>query len=197
MSKMPRGFTLLEVMLAIAIFSTLSFLASMVFSQASEQHQRAKKTADNFDAIQHTMLLFENDLMQYVPRKNRQTNQPFFSEKDGAIFTTQTRDPAMPFEVVFILTTVHWYVDNGTLYRAMRRSPDGKEEAPPQALLSDIAHLSATMALAEGDSASTTAKITLERENGEILTRLFILPGWFPEKQKSSPTSGAATGTAK
>lgn len=81
MSKMPRGFTLLEVMLAIAIFSTLSFLASMVFSQASEQHQRAKKTADNFDAIQHTMLLFENDLMQYVPRKNRQTNQPFSAKK--------------------------------------------------------------------------------------------------------------------
>ena len=99
MSKMPRGFTLLEVMLAIAIFSTLSFLASMVFSQASEQHQRAKKTADNFDAIQHTMLLFENDL--------------------------------------------------------------------------------------------------LEGENGEMRTRLFILTGWFPETQKSRPTSWSATGTAK
>ncbi|MFZ5110051.1 PulJ/GspJ family protein, partial [Klebsiella pneumoniae] len=33
MSKVPNGFTLLEVMLAIVIFSTLSFLASQVFSQ--------------------------------------------------------------------------------------------------------------------------------------------------------------------
>ena len=37
MSKVPNGFTLLEVMLAIVIFSTLSFLASQVFSQATEQ----------------------------------------------------------------------------------------------------------------------------------------------------------------
>ncbi|HCM9275413.1 TPA: prepilin-type N-terminal cleavage/methylation domain-containing protein [Enterobacter kobei] len=42
MSKVPNGFTLLEVMLAIVIFSTLSFLASQVFSQATEQYQRAK-----------------------------------------------------------------------------------------------------------------------------------------------------------
>lgn len=71
MSKVPNGFTLLEVMLAIVIFSTLSFLASQVFSQATEQYQRAKKTGDDFEAIQHTVLMLENDLMQYVPRKNR------------------------------------------------------------------------------------------------------------------------------
>jgi general secretion pathway protein J len=45
MSKVPNGFTLLEVMLAIVIFSTLSFLASQVFSQATEQYQRPRRLA--------------------------------------------------------------------------------------------------------------------------------------------------------
>ncbi|MCK6826131.1 prepilin-type N-terminal cleavage/methylation domain-containing protein [Enterobacter kobei] len=123
MSKVPNGFTLLEVMLAIVIFSTLSFLASQVFSQATEQYQRAKKTGDDFEAIQHTVLMLENDLMQYVPRKNRQTPLPFLSEKESVIFTTQTRDPAMPFGATFVLTTVHWYVENDTLFVSVQREP--------------------------------------------------------------------------
>ncbi len=43
MINRQQGFTLLEVMAALAIFSMLSVLAFMIFSQASELHQRSQK----------------------------------------------------------------------------------------------------------------------------------------------------------
>lgn len=190
MSKVPYGFTLLEVMLAIAIFSTLSFLAYEVFSQATEQYQRAQKIGDDFEAIQHTVLMLDNDLMQYVPRKNRQTLLPFSSEKEGVIFTTQTRDPAMPFGTTFVLTTVHWYVENGTLFRAVRYSPDSEEEHAPQPLLDHVSHFSAAMTSADDTSLSTTATIILKRDDNEEITRRVVMPGWLPEKAATSQSAG-------
>lgn len=191
MSKIPYGFTLLEVMLAIAIFSTLSFLANEVFSQATEQHQRAQKIGDDFQAIQHAVLMLDNDLMQYVPRKNRQTQLPFSREKAGVIFTTQTRDPAMPFGATFVLATVHWYVENGTLFRAVRYSPDSEKDRAPQPLLDRVSHFSAEMAPADDTRLSTTATIIVERENKEVITRRVVLPGWLPEKKAPSQPEGA------
>lgn len=185
MTNHQRGFTLLEVMLAIAIFSVLSFLASMVFSQASEQHQRAQKLASDFHALQYTLLLLENDLMQYVPRKNRQTHQTFASGTDELLFSTQMRDTTTPFEAAFVLTTVHWYVQDGTLYRAVRYSPDGKEDKPARALLTNITRFAAVLLAGEGNTASATVAITLERENRASVRRVFILPGWVPEKQQT------------
>lgn len=190
MINRQRGFTLLEVMLAIAIFSVLSFLASMIFSQASEQHQRAQKMANDFHALQYTLLLLENDLMQYVPRQNRQTRQTFASGTDEMIFTTQARDATSPFEASFVLTTVHWYIKDGTLYRAGRHSPDGKEEKPAHALLTNITHLSAALVAAEGKTTSATVAITLELDNKESVRRVFILPGWVPEKQQTAQPQG-------
>ena len=45
MSKVPNGFTLLEVMLAIVIFSTLSFLASQVFSRQPNSTSEPRRLA--------------------------------------------------------------------------------------------------------------------------------------------------------
>lgn len=86
MTHKQSGFTLLEVMLAIAILASLSLLAVTVFSQAIEHYQRAQTLMQSFNALQRTDLLLSNDLMQLVPRKNRQTGQVFQTETDGMIF---------------------------------------------------------------------------------------------------------------
>lgn len=182
MIRLQRGFTLLEVVLAIAIFSTLSFLASMVFSQATEQHGRAKEIAEVFRALQRTELMLENDLMQYVPRKNRQTRLTFQSGANSALFTTQVQSPDDLSGTTFNLATVHWFVKENTLYRAIRHSPDSANEEPPRPMLSDVAFFSVAMPTS-GESGAAT--ITLERVRQGTLVRRYRLPDWTPERLDS------------
>lgn len=118
MINRQQGFTLLEVMAALAIFSMLSVLAFMIFSQASELHQRSQKEIQQFNQLQRTITILDNDLLQLVARRNRSTDKIMVLGEE-AIFTTQSRDPLAPLSEAQTLLTVHWYLRNHTLYRAV------------------------------------------------------------------------------
>ncbi|BED49900.1 hypothetical protein VEE48_11340 [Escherichia coli] len=75
MINRQQGFTLLEVMAALAIFSMLSVLAFMIFSQASELHQRSQKEIQQFNQLQRTITILDNDLLQLVARRNSEYGQ--------------------------------------------------------------------------------------------------------------------------
>lgn len=75
MINRQQGFTLLEVMAALAIFSMLSVLAFMIFSQVSELHQRSQKEIQKFNQLQRTITILDNDLLQLVARRNRSTDK--------------------------------------------------------------------------------------------------------------------------
>lgn len=129
MINRQQGFTLLEVMAALAIFSMLSVLAFMIFSQASELHQRSQKEIQQFNQLQRTITILDNDLLQLVARRNRSTDKIMVLGEE-AIFTTQSRDPLAPLSEAQTLLTVHWYLRNHTLYRAVRTSVDGGKDQP-------------------------------------------------------------------
>lgn len=129
MINRQQGFTLLEVMAALAIFSMLSVLAFMIFSQASELHQRSQKEIQQFNQLQRTITILDNDLLQLVARRNRSTDKIMVLGEE-AIFTTQSRDPLAPLSEAQTLLTVHWYLRNHTLYRAVRTSVDGRKDQP-------------------------------------------------------------------
>lgn len=118
MINRQQGFTLLEVMAALAIFSMLSVLAFMIFSQVSELHQRSQKEIQKFNQLQRTITILDNDLLQLVARRNRSTDKIMVLGEE-AIFTTQSRDPLAPLSEAQTLLTVHWYLRNHTLYRAV------------------------------------------------------------------------------
>ena len=75
MINRQQGFTLLEVMAALAIFSMLSVLAFMIFSQASELHQRSQKEIQQFNQLQRTITILDNDLLQLVQRRVQISSQ--------------------------------------------------------------------------------------------------------------------------
>lgn len=129
MINRQQGFTLLEVMAALAIFSMLSVLAFMIFSQASELHQRSQKEIQQFNQLQRTITILDNDLLQLVARRNRSTDKIMVLGEE-AIFTTQSRDPLAPLSEAQTLLTVHWYLRNHTLYRAVRTSVDSRKDQP-------------------------------------------------------------------
>ncbi|MCF3329626.1 type II secretion system minor pseudopilin GspJ, partial [Escherichia coli] len=115
-------------------FSMLSVLAFMIFSQASELHQRSQKEIQQFNQLQRTITILDNDLLQLVARRNRSTDKIMVLGEE-AIFTTQSRDPLAPLSEAQTLLTVHWYLRNHTLYRAVRTSVDGRKDQPAQAML--------------------------------------------------------------
>ena len=98
MINRQQGFTLLEVMAALAIFSMLSVLAFMIFSQVSELHQRSQKEIQKFNQLQRTITILDNDLLQLVARRNRSTDKIMVLGEE-AIFTTQMSRSAWPLSV--------------------------------------------------------------------------------------------------
>ena len=114
MINRQQGFTLLEVMAALAIFSMLSVLAFMIFSQASELHQRSQKEIQQFNQLQRTITILDNDLLQLVARRNRSTDKIMVLGEE-AIFTTQSRDPLAPLSEAQTLLTVHCEIIRSTV----------------------------------------------------------------------------------
>lgn len=192
MRRAQCGFTLLEVMLAIMILSTLSFIAASVLSQAMEQHQRAQSLTQKFNALQRTDLMLGNDLMQLVPRKNRQTNQIFQPEADGMIFSTQSQSVDDAIHPQFRLITVHWYLKDQVLYRAVLTTADGKNERSPRPMLYGVAHFTASMENSEDGSTPAKVAVTLEFTSKEKVHRDYVLPDWFPTHQQTSESTEAA-----
>lgn len=186
MKQKQRGFTLLEVMLAIAILSSLALLAATVFSQALESYQRAQKLTQHFTDLQRTDLLLSNDLMQLVARKNRQTNQVYRTATNSIIFSTQTLSADGLAQSRSTLITVHWYLKDHVLYRAVRAAPDSKEEPSPRAMLADVTRFTTKIENAEDGSTPAQATVTLEFSSAETVRRHYVLPDWFPKYQQTN-----------
>lgn len=84
----------------------LSVLAFIIFSQASKLHQRSQKKIQQFNQLQRTITILNNNLLQLVAQKNQSTNKIIVLSKK-AIFTTQSRNPLAPLSKAQTLLTVH------------------------------------------------------------------------------------------
>ena len=66
-----RGFTLLELMIAILLFSMVSAAAYKLFTSVSRAQQVTDGILDRLDAIQRAEVIIEKDMFQIVPRSIR------------------------------------------------------------------------------------------------------------------------------
>ena len=65
------GFTLIEVMVALAVFGVLSALAYMTLGQTLDNSDMLTERMDRLQAIQRTMSYLSTDLLQAAPRPIR------------------------------------------------------------------------------------------------------------------------------
>ena len=74
--KLQRGFTLLELMVAMAIFSMLAVAGWQVFDSVSRARERAQRHADNLAVLQYAYLQLQQDMAQVIPYQalNTQNN---------------------------------------------------------------------------------------------------------------------------
>lgn len=69
--RTPRGFTLIEVLVAMAIFAVLSVLAYGALSQTLISREVLSSRMERLQAVQRTMRLITRDFLQLAPRPVR------------------------------------------------------------------------------------------------------------------------------
>lgn len=65
--KHQHGFTLLELMVAMAIFAMLAVAGWQVFDSVNRARERAQFHADNLAVLQYAYLQLQQDMSQIIP----------------------------------------------------------------------------------------------------------------------------------
>jgi general secretion pathway protein J len=145
----PRGFTLLELTVALAIFAVLSTMAYGGLRQVLEARRQTEQVADRLTALQLAVRQIELDLEQAAPRPIRDERgaprAALVSTADGdfvvELTTASWRNPAGLHRST--LRRVAYRVKNGVLIRyawsVLDRSPDS--QAVAEALLPETRHV--------------------------------------------------------
>lgn len=75
MNKRPflysNGFTLIEILVAMAIFSLIGLASAGVINQVIESDKLSKERIGQLEILQRAMLTIERDIMQAMPRATR------------------------------------------------------------------------------------------------------------------------------
>jgi general secretion pathway protein J len=88
--KNNRGFTLIEILVALMIFAIMGVLAAMSLHSIIRLHQKLNKTDHQLLQLQITMTLLRRDISQIINRKIRDADgaqEAAFVASDGITFT--------------------------------------------------------------------------------------------------------------
>ncbi len=139
-----KGFTLLELVIAISIFSIISLLAYSGLTQVTSTTYILEQRSEQLEALQRALFLFNKDLQQLTNRGIRdefgEKKKPVIIEDGGYLEFTRSgwRNPlGKPRS---FLQRVAYRLEDGTLYRdywqVLDRAQDSKPLTTP--LISDV-----------------------------------------------------------
>jgi general secretion pathway protein J len=152
-----KGFTLLEVLVAITIFALLSLAAYQVLQGVLRSSEISKAHSERLTELQRAMLIIEQDFTQIVARKSRQEgvdNEELFTLTVGEdIFDSEAQGIefnrlgwANPLNLLprSDILRVRYRLQDGQLQRLYFLYPDtvSGQQAEQQVLLNEIESLS-------------------------------------------------------
>jgi general secretion pathway protein J len=131
-----RGFTLLELLIAISIFALLSLMAYSALSSAVRQRQQGEQEAYEMKGLQMGLLWLERDLQQAVDRPVQAGGElePAFEYRplDGLLSLTRTGWSNPLGQARGQLQRIAYRFDKGKLYRDNWFHLDRLADEPPQ-----------------------------------------------------------------
>src|SRR3954452_22907679 len=66
-----RGFTLLEMLIALAVFAVLGLMSSQMVTRVLDVHKAAIERGERLGELQRAMMLMQRDLLEMAPRSVR------------------------------------------------------------------------------------------------------------------------------
>lgn len=198
-SRKVRGFTLIEVLLALMIFATLSVAANQIFRNVINANQQTEEVGDALKTLQRSLVIMDSDFRQMLARQYRNGGD----ESDGKLL--ELGDDLLGSEAAGIRFVRGGWINpqqlfpRGEVVKVGYRLQEEKLERIRWMYADDSSATEpAVMPLMEGvtnltfevlgedswqknwDSANIMPKavrVTLETERYGELTRVYLLPG--------------------
>ncbi|MBV1911936.1 MAG: type II secretion system minor pseudopilin GspJ [Kangiellaceae bacterium] len=209
-SNRQSGFTLLEIVVAMAIAALIGVGAMRVLDSATLTHKNIQKTGTRYNDIERALLFLSNDLQQLAPRQFRdefgdKKDNLFSDDSAGKTFLSFTRlgrrNPAKLARSN--LEKLVYMLEDSSLQRISYLYPDGMnvEQGLARTLLENVESFKIDFFDGEewndfwpvengGDETDSSAnsklpvaiKISLELEDLGLIERLFVIS----DKRKDS-----------
>lgn len=102
MNKQNKGFTLLEIVIAIAIFAVVGIAASTLLKQVVDSNDLSQGRFAELEKLQRAMLIIERDLLQAVARPMRVEG-----DSNGVVMTGGVMGESDADGIAFVRTGWH------------------------------------------------------------------------------------------
>jgi len=142
MKAAHRGFTFIEVMVAVGIFAVIATVCYATLSQYLKVSENLAASNTEIRQLQRTFTLIERDFRFMVNRPVRNeygdNEAAFISESDsvdGEILRVTVSEPSSEIPGTTSLSRIGWRLVDGTLYRDRWRVLDRVQDSEPQSVL--------------------------------------------------------------
>ena len=150
MTRREAGFSLIEVLVAVAVFAAVSAISVGLLAGALRSKEQGEAALERLASVQRAGALLREDIGQWVPRSARTEDgrtdpRLFAADIDG---TRQVRRAGDSREILVLTRTgwanpggvqprstllrVAWILEDGALYREVRAYPDAAPGLEPR-----------------------------------------------------------------
>ncbi len=175
--KAQSGFTLLEILLAIALFAVLSLLTSQLLTATVNSNEATKQHQQRFAALVRAVNLLDKDVWQSVPLTALE------GEKSRLMLTTASNNDMPDICCAPDLQRVEWSFKNHTLYRAIWRYPEDEQPSITQPVLTEVNAFTLRYYLKDAvvttlapDQYPRAIEAGIDINGSGTITRLLLLP---------------------